>query len=98
MSEPTLRCSMCGRPKPSETCTILRLTPKEMDAVSIIGEPPDQFVFCKACWKIQRNKERAAQLLKGLMQARMRARGSRSNLPDKLYRHLIDASAKGRVS
>lgn len=98
MTEPKLTCSVCGKPAPSETCKVLRLTPEELAAIRILGEPPEQFTFCKACWKLVSDRERGAQLFKGLMQARMRAQGSRSDLPERIYRHLIEASAKGRVS
>ncbi len=72
MKEP---CCVCGKATGTSAHRI-RLTEVEKTTIRNLGQqPPDEFVYCRPCMAIISNRESGAQLMKGVLQAKLRAAG-----------------------
>lgn len=70
-----VKCCVCQRPR--EPFKVLTLTADEkrfiMRATGKLA--PDTTTYCKSCWAVVSNKLQGAQLLKGMLQLKLRASG-----------------------
>jgi hypothetical protein len=92
-------CCICGVEVGPATSKVIVLTATERATILKLGQdPPTEYVYCRPCMSILSNRERGAQLQKGVFQARLRASGVAAEEAErraqKLYEFLV-AQAKG---
>lgn len=68
-------CCVCRRGH--EGCHIISLTEEEKATMAASGfDPvPEDLAYCPSCWKILGDKERGAQLLRGISEVSLRRLG-----------------------
>ncbi len=72
----TMKCGICSRAWPDEKCHVITLTKEERAAIAATGQPvPEQYVYCKPCWKILGDRNQGAQLISGMLRATARDQG-----------------------
>jgi hypothetical protein len=61
---------MCGQTFYDHECVKVKLTDPERDSLRQRGvdPPPSELYYCKPCWSLLNNPERASQLMKGMAQ------------------------------
>lgn len=67
-----VKCALCEQTKDEGSCEVLTLTDAEKAA---IPNAPDQYVYCRPCWKVLNDPANGSALLKGLVQAKLRTIG-----------------------
>jgi hypothetical protein len=65
-------CAVCGAAKQRAHCTVIVLTEDEKASME---NPPDEYVYCKPCWKVLSDPVNSTALMKGLTQAKLRSLG-----------------------
>jgi hypothetical protein len=76
---------------------IYQTTPAEKEAIQKVGQTPaDEYVYCRPCANLLRDKEKGAALMRGLVAARLRVAGDprADAIAQKMYDFLI---RKGRL-
>ena len=74
MADPS--CCVCGGLATGKAARHIRLNESEKETIRKTGQtPPDEFVYCRACMAILSNPETGAQLMKGVLQTKLRAAG-----------------------
>jgi hypothetical protein len=73
-----MKCCMCQRER--EAFKTVKLTDVEKAFVQrhTTGVPPDEYVYCKACWQVATNRIQGPQLMKGLLQIQYQRAGVRN--------------------
>lgn len=67
---------MCRRPRDVDEMYVVHTTDKEREAIRAMGaEPQDTYAYCRPCWGVVSDREKGAQLYRGLVQARFRQAG-----------------------
>lgn len=92
------KCCVCGREWPDERIHTLQLTAEEKAHIKSLGkEAPESYPYCFPCWKILSDKVMGAQLIKGLIQSKLRASGvQRAELLSQVFfQRLIGLKPKG---
>lgn len=94
-SEKMLKCCVCDRPREREHMWIIQTTPDERAAIKKMGAvAADEYPYCRPCWRVVSDREKGAQLLKGMMQMKMRVQGApgADDIGAKLYKFLLERS------
>jgi len=68
---------MCGQEFDRDQCIAVKLDVAERDTLRKMGiDPvPTTLFYCKPCWNLLKNPERAAQLMKGMAQQHLQQSG-----------------------
>lgn len=96
----TTRCGICSTSLPRSALHVVVLTDEEKDVLRQSGQsPPDECLYCKACWKTLSNPVSGPMLMKGFFQLRLRELGvsSAEKLADEYHASLV-RRIKGRPS
>jgi hypothetical protein len=92
-----LKCCVCGRERDEETCVTIVLTPNEKKHLESAGETSvESLSYCRPCYRTLSDREAGAQLMKGVVQFRLRAAGvpNAEQLAQRFYEFLISKSGK----
>lgn len=87
-----LTCCVCSRQREEDACVTLRLTEAEKKHLAAAGEPPVEYLsYCRPCYRTLSDREAGAQLMKGVVQIRLREAGIQNaeQLAEKFYNFLI---------
>jgi hypothetical protein len=79
---------------------ILHTTPEEKAEIARLGQvPKDEYLYCRPCWGIVTDKEKGAQLIRGMFQVQFRSVGPQAEkMAERLYQHLLSKGTKTRTS
>jgi hypothetical protein len=68
---------MCGHTFYAHECIKVNLTDPERESLRSMGvdSPPSELYYCKPCWSLLNNPERASQLMKGMAQQYLQQMG-----------------------
>lgn len=76
MPDNELKCIICARQKARADCEVLKLSTEEQLAIRASGErPPAEIAYCRPCYRLISNPEKALDLLKGMYLMRLKAAG-----------------------
>ena len=91
------KCCICSQ---TRECVVLTLTDEERAAASKVGTNlGETLAYCKACYKIATDPFVGAQLIKGLLEMRLRASGNpRAEEAGKKLHEFLIRKAKRPVS
>jgi hypothetical protein len=92
-----VKCCLCGKIKDRLNCVVLTTTEDEMAAIRQVGqEPSAEYIYCRPCYRLATDRERAARFMQGIVQMKLRARGNpkAEAMGNKMYEMLIDKSKK----
>lgn len=94
------KCCICGHVRDRDEMWILHPTPEEKAAIARFGQVPvDEYLYCRPCWGILSDKEKGAQLLRGMVQMHMRTSGvSAEKAAKKMYQFLISKARTTKAS
>ncbi len=71
-----MKCCVCSKDRPKESCVIIQLTEAEKASVQAMGQKPEeQYVYCRPCFRVLSNPEQGAQLIRGVFQHSLQAEG-----------------------
>lgn len=71
-----LHCGVCSASWPRSAYHIIVLTEDEKESLRLAGQdPPDECLYCKACWKTLTNPVSGPMLMKGIYQVRLQELG-----------------------
>ena len=73
-----MKCGICGRTWPEDKCKVITLSAEERAYVlsTTHEEAPEQYIYCKPCWKVATDRTQGLQLMSGIIQATMRNAGN----------------------
>ena len=89
----SVQCAVCQRPKVRNSCEIIRLTREEKESIRKLGgTPPDEYFYCKPCWRIITDRQKGADLQKGIIQVGLQRIGvsNAEEVADKYRKKLLD--------
>jgi hypothetical protein len=68
---------MCRRERDKATCRVFATTAEERETLRAMGEvdPPEEYVYCRPCFRMLEDPERAANLMKGVVEVQLRSIG-----------------------
>ena len=72
-----VECQICGRMKSRKTSQVYETTEEERAALRRMGDanPSREVAYCRPCFRILSDPERSADLMKGVIEQRLRALG-----------------------
>ena len=85
-----MKCCVCETER--ENFVTIKTTPADREAITKLGQiPKDEYVYCKPCANLLRDKEKGASLIRGIMATRLRLRGNAQAeaIAQRLYDFLI---------
>lgn len=97
-----MKCGICNRPVLKELARVEKLTETDKAYSRQLGvEPPDEYIYCGPCYRlIHEDKEAAARLIQGTLQANLKASGvaNADQIAKRYYDALIKKAAPKPVS
>lgn len=93
----TVKCCVCGAAREREQCEIIQPSPDQKAAIVQMGQVPAvEYVYCKPCSNLLKDKEKGASLMRGLIATRLRMAGNprAEYVAQKTYEFLIAKAAK----
>ncbi len=94
-------CGVCKRERERQKMHTITPTESDREAIRKLGvEPQDEYIYCRPCWQIMCDRERGAQLLKGMVQTRLRSLGATNSEKSgqKVYDLVTSRASKKLVS
>ncbi len=67
-----INCALCGQEKSRDVCEVLTLTETEKAAIE---NAPDEYCYCRPCWKVLNDPVNGPALMKGIIQTKLRSIG-----------------------
>ncbi len=97
-----MKCVNCGRERPPDSGTVLKLTESERDLITMsTGEtPPLEYFYCQPCYRVITDREMGARLIAGQIEIRLRMMGhpKAQEVAERMYKFLIEKSSQKQVS
>lgn len=93
-----VKCALCEQMKDPGACEVLTLTEAEKAAIK---NAPDKYVYCRPCWKVLNDPVNGPSVLKGLVQAHLRAvgvSGDRAEAAAQEFQRKLASRSKRRPS
>lgn len=95
-----VHCCVCGAERERAACDIVTPTEAEKADIRKAGQEPEaEYIYCKPCSKLLKDKEKGAALIRGLIATRLRMKGDprAEYIAQRVYDFLL-AKAKAPVS
>jgi len=92
-----VKCCVCGAAREREQCDIIQPSPAQKAAIVEMGQvPAAEYIYCKPCSNLLKNKEQGAALIRGITATRLRMAGNprAEYIAQKTYEYLIAKATK----
>lgn len=96
-----IKCCVCGKSVTQANSTAFRFTAEEKKALQALDQPVvEECSYCRGCLKLLSNRERGAQLLKGVLQMNLRMSGvaNAEQHAEKFHDFLLKKAARNPLS